>query len=95
MDEKLDPGDPVTLTWYEPGEPWYPMGWVVQHTDEDVARLRGQGIAYSDSWVLVHWQSGNWRRWEERDNLRRDHLRGPLEIKDEWRVSGGSVPDRG
>src|SRR5690606_23869795 len=72
MADQLSVGDPVTLAWYTPGEPWYPRGRIVEPAAEDLARLREEGGTDDGSRVLVHWRSGNWRRWELRSDLRRD-----------------------
>lgn len=72
MADELTVGDPVTLAWYTPGEPWYPVGVVVQPAEQDLARLRAEGGVDDGSRLLVHWRTGNWRRWEARADLRRD-----------------------
>lgn len=72
MADTLNPGDRVTLTWYAPGEPWYPQGLIVEPAENDIARLRLEGGADDGSRVLVHWRTGNWRRWELRADLKRD-----------------------
>ena len=73
MADQLSVGDPVTLAWYTPGEPWYPRGTIVEPAAEDIARLKDEaGTDVPGDRVLVHWRSGNWRRWELRSDLRRD-----------------------
>lgn len=72
MADELAVGDPVTLTWYTPGEPWYPKGRIVEPAENDLARLRAEGHTDGGDRVLVHWATGNWRRWELRSELRRD-----------------------
>lgn len=74
-DEDFPEGERVTLAWYEPGEPYYPYGWVVAPDEQDLQRLReleridGRGATAR---VLVHWRTGNWRRWESVQDLRKD-----------------------
>lgn len=69
MADDLKVGDPVTLAWYEPGEPFRPRGTISDPTDEDRARL-----ARTDAGdrLLVHWRNPSQRRWEHRADLRRD-----------------------
>lgn len=69
MADEFAPGETVTLAWYEPGERHRPRGVVVEPAQEDIARLDG---ANDGKRVLVHWRTGNWRRWEYRDDLRGD-----------------------
>jgi hypothetical protein len=68
MADELNVGDPVTLTWYDPGEPYRPRGKVSDPTEEDLARLQG----LDGDRLLVHWRSPSQRRWEHRQDLRRD-----------------------
>lgn len=78
-DVKVD--DPVTLRWYEPGEPYRPRGKVDSPTAEERSRLRaevGENGELAD-WVLVHWRgpaTPDHRRWERRADLRRDVVEG-------------------
>lgn len=73
--DELNPGDDVTLAWYEPGEPWYPHGQIVPPAADDLDRLKTEGGDAGER-VLVHWATGNWRRWELATDLKRDDTKG-------------------
>lgn len=75
MADELKTGDRVTLAWYKPGEPWYPAGEIVEPAADDLARRRADGEDDGQPRVLVHWRTGNWRRWELAADLRRDDQR--------------------
>ena len=71
--DSLPVGTPVTLAWYVPGEPHRPIGFVVRPSAEDTARLDS---TIDRPRVLVHWHTGDWRRWELVAELRRDEPDG-------------------
>lgn len=73
MAAELKVGDPVTLTWYEPGEPFRPRGTISDPTDEDRARLARLDGDHSTR-VLVHWRNPSQRRWEHRADLHHDDV---------------------
>jgi hypothetical protein len=71
LEDEFAAGDAVTRRWYEPGEPYRPLGNVVAAAESDLARLKAIG-ADPAKWVLVHWRTGNAREWERREDLRHD-----------------------
>lgn len=60
----------VTTFWYQPGEPYRPLGVVVEPDQGDLERL-SELTDNPDEWRLVHWKSA-WRRWERVSDLRVD-----------------------
>lgn len=89
MADELGINDRVTLAWYTPGEPWYPAGRIVQPAEEDTARLKAEGGTDDGTWLLVHWLTGNWRRWERRQDLRRDTSAEVVELDRARRFAEG------
>jgi len=69
-DDDLSVGDRVTLSWYQPGEPYRPRGTVVEPAAEDLARLDGEAADR----LLVLWKGTRApnRRWERRADLHLD-----------------------
>lgn len=71
VDEAVfEPGTPVTVAWYKPGEPDAPEGTVVMPDRADMERLRREVEDDGEERRLVHWRGIAWRRWERISDLR-------------------------
>ena len=81
--KRFKPGDPVTVRWYDPGEPYRPIGEVVRATQEDYERLRAMDDGGGSWWCPVHWEGtpGTFgsRRLERVEDLRPDPRPAPAE----------------